>query len=244
MCSATASSNAALFGTWLYNDMAPVPSSAARRRMDTAFAPSRSISCTAVRTIRSRLSGLPMFTSSGLDDVHRTCDRGHISTVYVRPSGRPRMSTDYILPTDQDWTVDASGAVRFDWDYADGREKLLSLYQKGKDKQWDAEKRIDWDLEVDPHDVLGLPDETIAIYGTKYWDAMSERERAELRLHSASWQFSQFLHGEQGAMITAARIVETVPDLDAKFYSATQTMDEARHAELYSRFLREKVGML
>ncbi|MFL6142960.1 MAG: ferritin-like domain-containing protein [Labedaea sp.] len=154
------------------------------------------------------------------------------------------MSTDYILPADQDWTFDASGSVKFDWDYADNREKLLALYQKGKDKQWDADKRIDWDLEVDPHDVLGLPDETIAIYGTKYWDAMSERERAELRLHSASWQFSQFLHGEQGAMITAARIVETVPDLDAKFYSATQTMDEARHAELYSRFLREKVGML
>src|SRR2546430_10082307 len=150
----------------------------------------------------------------------------------------------YVLPSAQDWSVEAAGETRFSWEYDDGREKLLALYQKGKDKQWDAEKRIDWDLEVDPYDVLGLPDETIAIYGTRYWDAMSDREHKELRQHLASWQFSQFLHGEQGAMITAARIVESVPDLDAKFYSATQTMDEARHAELYGRFLKEKIGML
>ncbi len=45
-------------------------------------------------------------------------------------------------------------------------------------------------------------------------------------------------------MICAARIVESVPDMDAKFYSATQTMDEARHAEIYGRFLHEKIGML
>jgi hypothetical protein len=73
---------------------------------------------------------------------------------------------------------------------------------------------------------------------------MTDRDKGELRKHYASWQFSQFLHGEQGAMVCAARIVESVPDLDAKFYSATQTMDEARHAEIYARFLQEKIGML
>jgi hypothetical protein len=150
----------------------------------------------------------------------------------------------YTLPSDDGWSVDSAGSIRFNWDYADGREKLLALYQKGKDKQWDAEKRIDWSLEVDPYNALGLPDETIAIHGTRFWDAMSDREHDELRQHICSWQFSQFLHGEQGAMITAARIVQTVPDLDAKFYSATQTMDEARHAELYSKFLQDKIGML
>ncbi|MFK0139530.1 ferritin-like domain-containing protein [Streptomyces murinus] len=147
-------------------------------------------------------------------------------------------------PGEPTWQVPASGAARFSWEYDDGRERLLALYQKGKDKQWDATRRIDWDLEVDPHDVLGTPDEATALYGTPYWDRMSERERGELRRHFASWQFSQFLHGEQGAMICAARIVESVPDLDAKFYSATQTMDEARHAEIYSRFLKEKIGLV
>ncbi|OEU85597.1 aminobenzoate oxygenase [Streptomyces abyssalis] len=142
------------------------------------------------------------------------------------------------------WEVPASGAARFSWDYDDGRDRLLALYQKGKDKQWDGQRRIDWDLEVDPKDPLGTPDEAMSLYGTSYWDKMNAAERADLRQHYASWQFSQFLHGEQGAMVCAARIVESVPDLDAKFYSATQTMDEARHAEIYGRFLHEKVGMV
>ena len=68
------------------------------------------------------------------------------------------------------WQVPASGAARFSWDYDDGRDRLLALYQKGKDKQWDGSKRIDWDLEVDPHDPLGTPDEAITLYGTPYWD--------------------------------------------------------------------------
>ncbi|GAA3193212.1 ferritin-like domain-containing protein [Actinocorallia longicatena] len=142
------------------------------------------------------------------------------------------------------WNVPLAGDARFTWEYDDGREKLLGLYQKGKDKQWDAAKRIDWSLEVDPADPLGLPDQANAIYGTKYWERMNDKERGEMRLHLTSWQFSQFLHGEQGAMITGARIVETVPDMDAKFYSATQTMDEARHVELFGRFLQDKLQLV
>jgi hypothetical protein len=138
------------------------------------------------------------------------------------------------------WEVPLAGQTRFNWEYDDGRERLLSLYQKGKDKQWDSVKRIDWDLDVDPYDSLGLPDQAMAIYGTPYWDRMSEQNIRDLRQHLSSWQFSQFMHGEQGAMITGARIVETVPDLDAKFYSATQTMDEARHVEIFSKFLHER----
>jgi hypothetical protein len=147
-------------------------------------------------------------------------------------------------PGDSLWQVPAGGAARFSWEYDDGRDRLLALYQKGKDKQWDGQKRIDWNLEVDPYDPLGAPDEALNLYGTPYWAKMTAKDKGELRKHYASWQFSQFLHGEQGAMVCAARIVESVPDLDAKFYSATQTMDEARHAEIYARFLHEKVGMV
>ena len=153
----------------------------------------------------------------------------------------------YTIPAEhRTWDVEMEGSARFTWEYDDGRDRLLSLYQKGKDKQWDQVHRIDWDLEVDPMDVLGLPDETIAIFGTPQWDKIKNDRKAvgELKQHMTSWQFSQFLHGEQGAMICSARIVESVPDLDSKFYAATQTMDEARHAETYARFLQEKVGLL
>ena len=153
----------------------------------------------------------------------------------------------YTIPAEHaTWDVEMQGASRFTWEYDDGRDRLLSLYQKGKDKQWDQVHRIDWDVEVDPHDALGMPDETISIFGTEQWDRISGDRAAvdELKMHLTSWQFSQFLHGEQGAMICSARIVESVPDLDAKFYAATQTMDEARHAETYARFLQEKVGLV
>ena len=150
----------------------------------------------------------------------------------------------YTIPVEPGtWDVPAAGATRFSWEYEDGRQRLLDLYQRGKDKQWDATKRIEWDLPVDPTNIMETPDEFVPIYGSRQWEILNEKERDELGHHLGAWLFSQFLHGEQGAMTVAARIVESVPDMDSKFYAATQTMDEARHVELYSRFLREKVGL-
>ena len=148
------------------------------------------------------------------------------------------------VPAPYSWEVPAAGDTRFTWEYDDGRARLLSLYQKGKDKQWDAQSRIDWALDVDPMNPVGLPDEFHPLFGSPMWDAADEKRRAEMRQHSQAWQFSQFLHGEQGAMVCSAKIVEVVPDMDAKFYAATQTMDEARHVETFSRFLQEKVGLV
>jgi hypothetical protein len=150
----------------------------------------------------------------------------------------------YVTPTDvtQTWDVTPNCDARFSWEYDDGRGRLLSLYQKGKDKQWDSTKRIDWSIEVDPDNPIGFPEEYNPFLGTDIWDKMSEKEHKAFQHHQQAWSWSQFMHGEQGAMITAARIVETVPELDSKFYGATQTMDEARHVETFARFLQEKVG--
>ena len=150
----------------------------------------------------------------------------------------------YTSPVSMDtWNVPMAGAARFTWEYYDHRDRLLALYQKGKDKQWDAQKRIDWDLEVDPTNVAGFPNEFNPLFGSDIWDKMSQEQRDEFTRHQGSWLFSQFLHGEQGALTVSARIVQSVPDLDSKFYAATQTMDEARHVELFTRFLHEKIGM-
>jgi hypothetical protein len=69
------------------------------------------------------------------------------------------------------------------------------------------------------------------------WDKLTGDERGEVRRNMVAWQFSQFLHGEQGALICTAKIVQTVPDIDSKYYAATQVIDEARHVETYSRYL-------
>lgn len=85
-----------------------------------------------------------------------------------------------------------------------------------------------------------LDDRVVHIFGTDLWDRMTDKERCRVRHHLQASQISQFMHGEQGALIATAKIVQTVPDLDSKFYAATQVMDEARHVEAYSRLLHEK----
>jgi para-aminobenzoate N-oxygenase AurF len=151
----------------------------------------------------------------------------------------------YVEPlTQSTWDVSSDGVKTFfDYDYAAGREKLLNLYQKGKDLQWDTNKRIDWSREIDFENPLGVPDEFIPIHGSRTWDRLSAKERGNVRRHMTAWQFSQFLHGEQGALVCTAKIVQTVPMIDSKFYAATQVMDEARHVETYSRYLREKIDL-
>jgi hypothetical protein len=96
------------------------------------------------------------------------------------------------------WDVPATGAARFNWEYDNGRARLLDLYQRGKDKQWDATKRIDWGIPVDPTNVMEQTEELSPIYGSRQWEKLNQAERDELGLHLSSWLFSQFLHGEQG----------------------------------------------
>src|SRR6185369_16500354 len=64
----------------------------------------------------------------------------------------------------------------------------------------------------------------------------------QLHTELSSWMLSQFLHGEQGALLAAAQLTTAVPDMDSKYYVATQVVDEARHVEVYDRYLHEKIG--
>ena len=151
----------------------------------------------------------------------------------------------YTLPVEQtQWHVPNHGATTvFNWEYDEGRDKLLRLYEKGKNNQWNATNRIDWSSDVDLENPMGFPDKFILIYGSDIWEKLNDKEKARVRYHVEAWRFSQFLHGEQGALICTAKIVQTVPDMDSKFYAATQVIDEARHVEVYSRFLHEKLRM-
>jgi hypothetical protein len=143
-----------------------------------------------------------------------------------------------------DWRVAQDFEANFRWEYADGRERLLALYRKGKRQQWDSDERIDWSQALDPENPAGMPDEMLSIYGSPAWHRMNASERIRLRHHIQAWQLSQFLHGEQGALVCTAKIVQQVPDVDSKFYAATQVMDEARHVEAFSRLLHEKYQLV
>jgi hypothetical protein len=140
--------------------------------------------------------------------------------------------------------VTSPATTVFDFNYTDGRAELLRLYDKGTRRQWIGSDRLDWSLEIDLDNPVGWPDEVIPIYGTVWWEKMTEAERGDLRRNVEGWRFSQFMHGEQGALMCAAKIVQTVPDIDSKFYAATQVIDEARHVEVYSRYLHEKIQLV
>jgi hypothetical protein len=142
-----------------------------------------------------------------------------------------------------EWFVPENFESCFKWEYEDGSESLHRLYEKGKKLQWNASSRIDWSLDLDPENPQELPDEYLPIFGSPVWERLTNKERADLRRHSQAHDLSQFLHGEQGALICTAKIVQQVPDVEAKFYAATQVMDEARHVEVYKRLLHEKFDL-
>lgn len=140
----------------------------------------------------------------------------------------------------------------FTWDYERSRPALVKLYEKAKTSQWNASTDLDWSIEVNQAEVVmanaaqnlpaqqGLGSE-FDLRGTPF-EAWTDDDWIQFGIESQNWTLSQFLHGEQGALICTAQIVETVPWIDAKYYAATQVMDEARHVEVFSRYLDEKLS--
>lgn len=139
-------------------------------------------------------------------------------------------------------TVPASVDAHLTWDYDPRLPNVRSLYERAKHAQWNAATDVDWSVDV----AFGspLPDDSsfaqssfeaspLARYGRPMWDTF--------RWEFQSWMVSQFLHGEQGALLSAARLVEVVPEIDAKYCAASQVADEARHIEVFSQYLRAKV---
>ncbi|MFW5925720.1 MAG: ferritin-like domain-containing protein [Myxococcota bacterium] len=131
----------------------------------------------------------------------------------------------------------------FDWQYALEQKKLLNLYEKGKNLQWNASD-LDWSIDVDIERMSHDTDAAAFINDVlKPPRTLSKEEGVVYRVHSNAFMLSQFLHGEQGALMAAAKIVQTVPSEEAKFYAANQVADEARHVEVYHRYLTEKLGV-
>ena len=124
-------------------------------------------------------------------------------------------TTEYytIPPSDLEWNLQQDYTTSFQWEYQDGREALLNLYEKGKTKQWNASERIDWSQELDPENPEQMPDESMPIFGSPPYERMTEKEKVEARTHFQAWQLSQFMHGEQGALICTAKIVQQVPSI-------------------------------
>jgi hypothetical protein len=136
----------------------------------------------------------------------------------------------------------------FTWDYSLSRPALRKLYEKAKVGQWNGSTDLDWSINVDEEKQVAMDlaafasGLTPAHYASTALSNWGDKEWTEFAIEQRRWSLSQFMHGEQGALICTAKIVETVPWYDAKLYASTQVVDEARHVEVFARYLDEKLG--
>lgn len=136
----------------------------------------------------------------------------------------------------------------FTWDYKTARPALAKLYAKAKTSQWNGATDLDWNTDVDPEQVAqtliingrSALFSSMDVVGTPF-ENWQVKDWIRYEVEAQNWALSQFTHGEQGALLCTARVVETVPFMDAKYYAATQVVDEARHVEVFSRYLNEKL---
>src|SRR6478736_2596455 len=142
--------------------------------------------------------------------------------------------------------IHADADAVFTWNYERSRPALVKLYEKAKTSQWNAND-LPWDTEVDQEKVAQANQnqngigQQMDLAGTPF-EKWGDKEWLEFGVESQNWTLSQFMHGEQGALLCTARIVETVPWIDAKYYAATQVVDEARHVEVFAKYLDEKLS--
>lgn len=146
----------------------------------------------------------------------------------------------------QPTTMQARHAAWFDWRYPADHPEMADLYQRAKQGQWDGAS-LPWGTDVD------LERAEAAVFPMDFLDwrageqlgiELSPAGRLKLLNDFGAWTLSQFLHGEQGALYAAAQVTEAVGFMDGKFYGATQVMDEARHVEVFLRYLDEKIGKI
>ena len=138
----------------------------------------------------------------------------------------------YRHPMDIAWT--------FQYDLSGDR--VEELYKRAKQNQWDSDELLPWDTPVDPSKPL-INARSDVYHQMPFFKKLSKSQQETFTAHSTAQLLSQFLHGEQGALMTAACVTHSVPDATAKLYAATQTMDEARHVEVYARYC-DKIALV
>jgi hypothetical protein len=138
-------------------------------------------------------------------------------------------------------TIESLLDVTYTWGYQESRAKLRDLYDKAVRAQWISDDVLPWDTNVDLDRPLG-PENLQPLFGSEIHQRMTEAERRRLNTEVFSWTLSQFLHGEQGALLATAQLVDSVDNIDSKLYAASQVVDEARHVDVYNRYVHTKIG--
>ena len=129
----------------------------------------------------------------------------------------------------------------YNWDYSIQDDRIKKLYDLGKQLNWDPEIDIDWDR---PWPDEERAPELMNLHEYPPYLAMDDKTKDEFWLHMNAWSLSQFLHGEQGALLVASQLCSCAPTLSAKLYAGSQTFDEARHVEVFNKYLQQRIGVM
>lgn len=149
----------------------------------------------------------------------------------------------HAIPPQASAKLSATHDVTYDWLYEATRPELRALYDKSKGLMWNATE-LAWDTNVDPEKEL-VSDTMNPLFGTDIWKKLDPKtDIPRLRQHVSSYMISNFLHGEQGALLATSQILAMAKTTDSKLYAAAQVFDEARHVEVYHRYLHEKVELV
>jgi hypothetical protein len=125
----------------------------------------------------------------------------------------------------------------WDYDYVPTHDELSTLYETAKKNQWNGSTAIDWTRPVGKEGpVLNVQ---IAFAGTNFFTRLTQEEQREIEVKLSAWRLSQFLHGEQGALVVCGQLVNAIPELDAKLYASTQVVDEGRHVEVFEKYVKK-----
>jgi hypothetical protein len=140
--------------------------------------------------------------------------------------------------------VEAPTSVRWnDWDYGSGVSELRALYEKGKLNQWNATTDLDWEIPVSPDEWVGKPELSLLANLAKMAGKDEATQKAAM-IDELAFTCSQLLHGEQAALQLCGQLTSLCPSTDEKLYAANQVADEARHVEVFARFLSDKLGTI
>ena len=138
----------------------------------------------------------------------------------------------------------------YNWDYRVADDRIQRLYELGKTLNWNGSLDVHWDQTPDWHEQTPVKPEFIDEFlanadwnGYPPFDAFSTERKLAFFKHDNAWSLSQFLHGEQGALLVASQLASCAPSFNAKLYAASQTFDEARHVEVFNRYIQTKVGL-
>ena len=130
----------------------------------------------------------------------------------------------------------------YNWDYSISDNRIKKLYELGKELNWNGSIDLNWEYTHPADERIVEPDEELPHETLQAYENLTEEEKILFDRHSTAELMSQFLHGEQGALLVASQLASCAPTYNAKLYAASQTFDEARHVEVFNRYLQEKIG--